>query len=104
VAAAPNSGLDWSDSGPFIPVAFLPSQIPRTVPAGEHRLLLAVLLDAFDDLRRPPRRSDATLAWFTRPDSGTISLQFVCDALGFTIAGVQAAALRLHRHAHPLRH
>jgi hypothetical protein len=67
MAAAPNFGLD-ADSGPFVPAAYLPSQVPRSDPeCGEHRLLRAVLADAFNDLKRPPRRSDATLAWFTAP-------------------------------------
>jgi hypothetical protein len=105
MAAAPNSALDWSDSGPFVPVAFLPSQIPRTVPdTGEHRLLRAVLADALDDLSRPPRRSDNTLAWFTRPDTGALTLSVICEALGFDLAAVQAAAFKLHRRAHSLRH
>jgi hypothetical protein len=85
--------------------AFLPSQVPRSDPeCGERKLLFAVLADAFDDLRRAPRRSDATLAWFSCPDSGVLTLAAICDALGFTLAGVQTAAFKLHRLAHPPRH
>lgn len=85
----------------FVPVALLPSQFARTLPdTGERKLLLAVLADAFDDLRRPARRT-TTFHWFKAPDSGPLSLQFICDALGFDLAGVQAAALRLYRQAHP---
>jgi hypothetical protein len=96
---APNFGLD-PDAGPF-----LPSQVPRSdLESGERKLLLAVLLDAFDDLRRAPRRSDATLTWFSCPDTGALTLAAICDALGFTLAAVQAAAFKLHRQAHPPRH
>ena len=100
--ATPNPGLDWADAGP---AAFLPSQVPRSDPeCGERKLLLAVLLLAFDDLKRPPRRSDATLAWFEAGDTDTLTLRFVCDVLNLELVAVQAAAFRLHRQAHPLRH
>jgi hypothetical protein len=105
MSAAPNSGLDWSDSGPFMPAAYMPSQGPRSDPeSGERRLLLACLVDAYDTLRKPPRHSDPTRRWFANPDSGALTLRFVCDVLNLDVAGVQAAASRLHRQAHPLRH
>jgi hypothetical protein len=50
----------------------------------------------------PAKAADG--CWHKAPDSGTISLQFICDALGFDLSGVQAAAFKLHRQAHSLRH
>jgi mannosyltransferase len=74
MAAAGYPGLvSADDSALIVPVCVLPSQVPRSDDeCGERKLLLAVLLDAFDELRRPPRRSDATLTWFSCPDGPEI--------------------------------
>jgi hypothetical protein len=84
MAASLNSGLDWRDTGPLVPIAVLPCQLPpRRRDHPERELFRAILRSAAEDLSSPdPTIRCAAASWFKSPDLGwPVSLNMVCEIL-----------------------
>jgi hypothetical protein len=97
--------IGWDEAGPTIPLILLPSQLRpdcKLCECGCQRLMLEVLIDAFDALQRPPPgrpfefTRNETLAWFAAPDMDvTVNLRDCVEALGLDLRRVQRTARKL---------
>ncbi len=82
------------------PDVIVPAQTRPGLPdSGPRRLMRAILLSALAALTSPRRSRGAeqqrieAAGWLADPETGVVTLSFVCDALGLELEAVQRAVM-----------